>query len=246
MTLAHLATHRSGLPRLPSNLRDVSDSRLDPYAAYGDSALLAFLDGHTLPRVPGAAYQYSNLGMGLLGHLLARRADTTYAALVRRRITGPLGLADTRIRLTGEQQARFAQGHARAGAATSPWHFAALAGAGALRSSAADMLAFLRAHRQALSTHPDTASVLQRAMRQAATPHAPTGTDAARIGFGWHQSTRDGHEVLWHNGGTGGFRSLVALDRSTGHGIVVLVSAARSSQLVTNEGLALLDTLPSE
>jgi CubicO group peptidase (beta-lactamase class C family) len=245
MTLGHLATHRSGLPRLPANL-GATARPWDPYAAYGDSALYAFLDGYTLPRAPGTSYQYSNLGAGLLGHLLARRADTTYAALVRRRITGPLGLADTRICLTDAQRLRFAQGHTRAGASTSPWHFDALAGAGVLRSTPADLLSYLRAHGRALTADPDTATTLHRAMWRATTVHAPTDRENTRIALGWHQSTREGHEVLWHNGGTGGFRSLAALDLDTGHGVVVLVSTALSSRRVLEAGMTLLRILRSD
>jgi CubicO group peptidase (beta-lactamase class C family) len=245
VTLGHLATHRSGLPRLPANL-GATARPWDPYAAYGDSALYAFLDGRSLPRAPETSYQYSNLGAGLLGHLLARRADTTYAALVRRRITGPLGLADTRTRLTDAQRLRFAQGHTRTGASTSPWHFDALAGAGALRSTPADLLSYLRAHRRALTADPDTATTLHRAMRRATTVHAPTDRENTRVALGWHQSTREGHEVLWHNGGTGGFRSLAALDRDTGHGVVVLVSAALSSRRVLEAGMTLLRILRSD
>jgi CubicO group peptidase (beta-lactamase class C family) len=245
VTLGHLATHRSGLPRLPANL-GATARPWDPYAAYGDSALYAFLDGYTLPRAPGTSYQYSNLGAGLLGHLLARRADTTYAALVRRRIAAPLGLSDTRIQLTGAQRSRFAQGHTRAGASAAPWHFDALAGAGALRSTAADLLSYLQAHRRALTAGPDTATTLHRAMRRATTVHAPTDRESTRIGLGWHQSTRGGHEVLWHNGGTGGFRSFVALGRDTGHGVVVLVSAALSARRVTETGMTLLHARRSD
>ena len=245
VTLGHLATHRSGLPRLPANL-GATARPWDPYAAYGDSALYAFLDGYTLPRASGTGYQYSNLGAGLLGHLLARRADTTYAALVRRRITVPLGLSETRIRLTDAQHSRFAQGHTRAGAPTSPWHFDALAGAGALRSTAGDVLAYLRAYRHALAAASGPTLALQQAMRRALRPRAPTGRDSTHVGLAWHQSTRDGHEVFWHNGGTGGFRSLAALDRDTGHGVVVLVSTALSSRRVTKTGMALLHALRSD
>lgn len=240
MTLAHLARHRSGLPRLPANLKGVMNSRRDPYAAYGDSALHALLDDYSLPRAPGTAYQYSNLGMGLLGHLLARRADTTYAALVRRRITRPLGLSDTRVHLSPDRDDRFAQGYDQMGRPTPPWHFGALAGAGALRATATDLIAYLRAHRHALTADPDTTTALQRAMRRAATIRAATDRENTRIGLGWHQSARDGHEVLWHNGGTGGFRSVVALDRETGHGVVVLTSTSLSSQVVLKTGRALL------
>jgi len=246
MTLAHLATHRSGLPRLPSNLKAVMSSRRDPYAAYGDSALHAFLEDYTLPRAPGTAYQYSNLGMGLLGHLLARRADTTYAALVRRRITGPLGLSDTRVHLSPDRDDRFAQGYDQMGRPTPPWHFEALAGAGALRATATDLLAYLRAHRHALAADLDTTTAVQRAMRRAATIRGATDRGHARIGLGWHQSIRDGHAVLWHNGGTGGFRSLLALDRESGHGVVVLVGTALSSHTVLETGRALLRALRSD
>lgn len=246
MTLAHLAMHRSGLPRLPSNLRAVASSRLDPYAAYGDSALYAFLDGYTLSRTPGAQYRYSNLGMGLLGHLLARRADTTYAALVRRRIAAPLGLSDTRIHLTDDQEDRFAQGYNRVGLPTPPWQFDALAGAGALRSTAADMLNYLRAHRTALRASPDTASILTRAMQRALAPRAATDSENTRIGFAWHETRRDGRWIVVHTGGTGGFRSFVGLDQSTGNGAVVLVSAALSSKRVAGVGLRLIDALRAE
>jgi len=239
LTLVHLATHRAGLPRLPSNL-NVNASPWDPYAAYGDSALYAFLDGYTLPRAPGATYEYSNLGMGLLGHLLARQADTTYAALVRQRIATPLGLSDTRIRPTANQEERFAQGYTRIGAPAPPWHFDALAGAGALRSTAADMLAYLRAHRRALRAAPDTASTLERAMQRALSPRAQAGSNHSRIGLAWHQTTRDGHRIVWHTGGTGGFRSIIGLDRDTGRGAVVLVNTAVSSKAVLEAGLLLM------
>ncbi|MFB6271700.1 MAG: serine hydrolase domain-containing protein [Salinibacter sp.] len=243
MTLAHLATHRSGLPRLPTNLREGDFSRLDPYAAYGDSALYAFLDDYTLPRASGTQYEYSNLGMGLLGHLLAHRADTTYAALVRRRIADPLGLSDTRVDLMAEQEERLAQGYNRLGVPTPPWHFAALAGAGALRSTAADMLAYLRAHRRALRAALDTSSRLERAMRRALRPHAATDSDSTRIGLGWHETQHGGHRIVWHNGGTGGFRSFVGLDRATGRGVVVLVNTALPSATVDEAALRLLKHL---
>jgi CubicO group peptidase (beta-lactamase class C family) len=244
MTLAHLATHRSGLPRLPTNL-NAAARPADPYAAYGDSALYAFLDGYTVPRPPGARYVYSNLGMGLLGHLLARRADTTYAALVRRRVAAPLGLSDTRVYLSADQQRRFVQGHNRAGAPTSAWHFEALAGAGALRSTARDLLAYLRAHRRALAAAPDTASARTRAMVRALRPGASGPQADTRLGFAWHITLHDGRPVAWHSGGTGGFRSFVGLDRETGHGAVVLVGTAVSSRAVIENGLRLLEALRS-
>ena len=67
ITLAHLATHRSGLPRSPSNLSP-ADGEADPYANYTVEQLYAFLSAYELRRDAGAVHVYSNLGAGLLGH----------------------------------------------------------------------------------------------------------------------------------------------------------------------------------
>lgn len=240
-TLEHLVTHRSGLPRLPSNM-DVRAVPRDPYSTYCDHDLMAFLDEHSLSRAAGDRFAYSNLGMGLLGFLLARRADTTYAALVRQRIAAPLGLSDTRVHLTTEQRSRLVQGYDRSGRPASPWHFGPLAGAGALRSTATDMLSYLQAHRAALAT-PPSESVLHRAMRRAVSPRATAGTPDTQIGMAWHVTERKGTRMVWHNGATGGFRSFVGFDRATGRGVVVLVSASVSPQTVTRDGFALLEHL---
>ena len=105
ITLMHLATHTSGLPRLPDNM--APKDPLNPYADYTAKQMDEFLNKHKLRRAPGE-YEYSNFGAGLLGELLARRAGKTYEALVVERIADPLGMDDTRITLTKEQQARFA------------------------------------------------------------------------------------------------------------------------------------------
>jgi CubicO group peptidase (beta-lactamase class C family) len=243
ITLGQLVTHRSGLPRLPANLQPIPDPT-DPYAHYTVGDLYAFLDGYRPARPPDSAYAYSNLGMGLLGHVLARRADTSYAALVQQRIATPLGLADTRITLTADPQRRFARGYNPAGAPTPPWHLPTLAGAGALRSTAADMLTYLRAH----LAPPDTTR-LGRARQRATTPVAPAdlGDNAAfagtRIGYGWHVTPRDGQTITWHNGGTGGFSSFAGFNRATGHGVVVLVSTGGIARTATETGFTLLTRL---
>lgn len=109
ITLAHLATHTSGLPGLPSNLQ-VRDST-NPYAAYTVERMYQFLTGYTLARDIGAEYEYSNLGMGLLGHALARRAGKSYEALLIERVLAPLDLDATRIAPTQAMRARFVKGH---------------------------------------------------------------------------------------------------------------------------------------
>ena len=143
ITLLDLSTHTSGLPRLPSNLK-LKDP-LNPYADYSVDDLYQFLSGYTLPRDPGSEFEYSNLGAGLLGHLLAYRAGTDYESLVGRRITQPLGMPDTGITLSCSMEQRLATGHNAMLAPAANWDFPTLAGAGALRSTANDMLTFLEA-----------------------------------------------------------------------------------------------------
>ena len=143
ITLHDLSTHSSGLPRLPGNM-ELKDLR-NPYADYGVDDLYQFLSGCTLPRDPGSELEYSNLGAGLLGHLLAYRAGMNYESLIGSRITEPLGMLDTGIALSSSMRQRMATGHNPTLTPVANWDFPTLAGAGALRSSANDMLTFLEA-----------------------------------------------------------------------------------------------------
>ena len=96
ITLLDLSMHCSGLPRVPGNLNPKDPA--NPYADYSVDDLYQFLSGYTLPRDPGSEVECSNLGAGLLGHILARRAGTDYETLVRARITEPLSMPDTVLR----------------------------------------------------------------------------------------------------------------------------------------------------
>ena len=139
ITLVDLATHSSGLPRDPTNLNAVNPA--DPLAGYDEALMMAFLKAHVLRRPPGTLYEYSNLGMSLLGIALAKRAGTSYDALVRTRILDPLKMYDTRITLTASQQARFATGHDAGLQPTSAWHLLSYAAAGRkLHSTVPDLL----------------------------------------------------------------------------------------------------------
>ena len=144
IALRDLAIHRSGLPRLPDNLVPVDVG--NPYADYTIEQMYRFLDEYELPRDVGAQFEYSNLGVGLLGHVLALRAGMDYEALFIERIAEPLGLADTRIALSADLQSRLATGHDLGGRPVANWDLPTLAGAGALRSTANDLLDFLAAN----------------------------------------------------------------------------------------------------
>ena len=143
ITLGDLASHVSGLPRLPTNM--ASTNPRNPYADYTVDQLYAFLSGYELPRDAGAQDQYSNLGGGLLGHVLALRAGMSYEALVESRITRPLGMTSTRITLSDDMRGRLASGYDATLQPASNWDLPTLAGAGALRSTVNDLLLFLSA-----------------------------------------------------------------------------------------------------
>ena len=146
ITLAHLAEHTAALPRLPGNLWATVTDQKNPYRDYQVAHLYEYLSGAAIGFPPGTGVAYSNLGAGLLGHVLALRAGRPFEGLLAERVLRPLGLADTGITLSADQAARLAPGHTGKGEPTPNWDIPSLAGAGALRSTAAEMLTFLRAN----------------------------------------------------------------------------------------------------
>src|SRR5215831_6875743 len=216
ITLQDLATQSSGLPRLPSNLkpRDMAN----PYADYSVEQLYAFLSSYELPRDIGAKFEYSNLGGGLLGHVLTLRAGMDFEALVRKRITEPLGMTSTAIALSPALKPRLATGHDDKLKPVANWDFPTLAGAGALRSTANDMLTFLAANLGYTKTPLDPAMSAMLAVRR------PTDDPNLEIGLAWF-IRKAGEPIIWHNGGTGGYRSFVGYDPKKRIGVVVLANA---------------------
>jgi len=231
ITLLDLATHSSGLPGMPTNF--TSSDNENPYADYTTAQLFAFLASHTLRREIGATYEYSNLGVGLLGQALSFRAGRSYEALVAERVTGPLKLTDTRIALTPSMQQRLAPGHTGSGLVAKNWDLPTLAGAGALRSTMNDMLTYAHMQASSPSTPLGTAFAFTHAERHA----GPTPN--MTIGLAWHRfKTPAGRTIVWHNGGTGGYKSFIGFDEASGDAIVVLANSANS---VDEIGLHLLD-----
>jgi serine-type D-Ala-D-Ala carboxypeptidase/endopeptidase len=236
ITLVDLATHTSGLPRLwsPFSPKDSTN----PYADFTVDDMYRFLSGHELRRDPGAQYEYSNLGGGLLGHVLSRRAGMDYESLVRARITGPLGMNDTRIVLTPEMRGRLAVGHNAALKPVPNWDLPTLAGAGALRSTVNDLLKF------AAMAAGDTSTPLAKAMALSLSVRRPTGpaAGAGEVALGWHINKVNQRELVWHNGGTGGYRSILVVDPVTHTGVVVLSNTSTGAG-VDDIGRHLLEPL---
>lgn len=226
ITLEQLATHSSGLPRIPSNM--VADSLVNPYADYGRDKLFAFLNGYQIPRKPGAEWAYSNLGMGLLGTLLADKAGSSYGNLLQERIAKPLAMADTTVSLSSKQLPRLAPPH-RGGLSVSNWDFAALAGCGAVRSTVSDLLKLVAAEVDPASS-PLKASIQLVSQRRRAIPGVRWS-----MALGW-MIAGDG-TTLWHNGQTGGYSSSVFVNPGLKKGVVVLANGADSAVDVLGERL---------
>ncbi|PLR25238.1 serine hydrolase [Caulobacter zeae] len=234
ITLIDLATHTSGLPRLPDNM-PMTDP-LNPYADYGPDLLDAFLRRYSLTRDVGAAYEYSNLGAGLLGRALAQRAGGDYETVLRKRVLAPLGMSSTAIALSPALEARFSPGHTADLATTPHWDLPTLAGAGGLRSSADDLLKLLAAELGYVDTP------LRAAMVGQLDPRRPVGGDV-QVALGWHVAATPKGEIVSHGGGTMGFQTFVGFDQTSGVGVVVL-SNASGAMGVEDLGLHLLTGAP--
>lgn len=212
VTLASLSTHTSGVPRLPKGLAVSGSLELllhgrNPYTA----TLPELLHQAAATPVGKPRPAYSNLGYQLLGHALASAADTTYAELVRTRVAVPLDLDPFYVPATpADLRPEAVAGVSRRGKAREPWADAALGPAGGIRASIRAMSRFARA---TLDGRAPGMAALE--------PVAPFGR-GARIGAAWMTVDLRGTQLTWHNGGTGGFRSLIALDREAATGVVVL------------------------
>ncbi len=217
ITLLELAEQNSGLPEMPTNFAPSNLS--DPYADYGAAQLYDFLGSYVLTRAPATKFEYSNVGVGLLGTLLSNAAHLDYASLVESGVLTPLGMNETAAGLTPEIRARLMPGFTQELTPSPAWTLTGLAGAGAINSSMHDMLLYLRANMNA------PAGPLGKAMAFAQTPRSDTTiAPFMKIGLNWFTNI-DSH-ITWHNGQTGGYHSFLGFDRASGIGIVVLTNVA--------------------
>jgi CubicO group peptidase (beta-lactamase class C family) len=215
ITLVDLATHSSGLGR-PQG-RQIAD-RTNPWGDYTTDLLYDLLRSYELTRDVGEAFEYSNVGVGLLGHALALRSDTSYEALVTSRILRPLGMFSTVITVDDSVRDRVAPGHNEDGERVASWTTPGIQGAGALRSTADDLLTFVGAN----LSPPD--GPLGRALRRSHEPHFSVTPDR-HIALNW-MIVEDGvgNRIHSHGGATGGYRAYVAFDSARGVGLVVLAN----------------------
>ena len=227
--LKHLSNHYSGIPRLPDNM-PFSDP-LNPYADYDRELLWEFLNKHELSRAPEATYEYSNLAVGLLGTLLADQKGKSYDELIFEEISSKLDMKDTRVQLNEDQKLRLSPGH-DGNKQVKNWDLNCLEGAGAIRSSASDMLNFLMYQ---MEMYP---SSLSRAMKLGQKGTAALGNEKDSVALGWHIKHGEGSKIIWHNGQTGGYHAFLGFDKAKKKGVVVLSNSTTS---IDDIGLHFLD-----
>lgn len=215
-TLGELASHRSGLPRLEPGLaaavRSASFSLLgrDPYTNDVDDLVAAARDADVSGE---GTVAYSNFGVAVLGQAVAAARESSYADLLERDVFEPLGMTASDAPVTKEALAADApRGLAGSGRPAEPWTMNAEAPAGGVRSTAADMARYAKA---LLTADPalgvDPATTLD--------PRFDDGD--RRIGLAWFTETLGDRAITWHNGGTGGYSSMLALDREAGSAVFV-------------------------
>ncbi len=218
ITFGNLSDHTSGLPRMPENFLPSNPG--NPYADYTVDQMYSFLSRYELTRDIGSVYEYSNFAQGLLGHILALNAGVSYESLMIKTIAKPLGMKETKITLDENMKKNLAKGHAN-GVEAENWDLPTLAGAGAIRSSSYDMLRFLSANLGFLKTPLSSAMNKTHEAR-----HDKAG--GLRVGLAWHISKGKNGDVIWHNGGTGGYRAFAGFVKETGMGVILLTNSTES------------------
>ena len=229
LTLLDLSSQHSGLPRMPANFNPADP--FNPYADDDAQLLYAFMGHQGVAILPHVPFVYSNLGVGLLGQALANCAGKPYPLLLHEKVTSPLGMHDTSIKLSHAHQARFVQGYSPDHRPAHPWDLDALAGAGAIRSTAHDMLTYLESY-----LHPDRlpssvkafpdGSTLAASIAASCVLHGEAGP-GMHIGLNWFYNDSAG--AYWHNGGTGGFSSYAQFNQNQDYALIVLCNTASNS-----------------
>lgn len=230
ITFKTLANHTSGLPRMADNWNRVAEfDKSDPYAAYDRQALFSFLKHYEGAHEPGTEYEYSNLGYGLLGELIAIIHKKTYMQCLEELVLTPLQLSNTTDHPDEKKEQVVIPGLDKDRNITPSWNWKALVGAGGLKSNIRELMLFAVEQFKMPENELQNAMALTRQF----TFVTPENTD---IGLAWHISMmEDGMIYLHHTGGTAGSSSFIGLSPDTKSAVVVLSNAAESVDVVSTE-----------
>jgi CubicO group peptidase (beta-lactamase class C family) len=225
VTLKQLVTHTSGFPSVPKpllakiiKLVGEENLMLDPYSHLNPQFIFDYLRTTEDKLKPGR-FEYSNFGMGLLGHILENATGRDFESLVAEKVLVPLDMRGTGITLTQEMEDQLAQGYTAKGELAPMWTFSSLAGAGAFNSNVEDMMRFIRANIEDDSSNSQSFKKM----------HVPQFDGVT--GIGWMQPTFldkvfGNRKIIWHNGMVGGYASYVSIDLDAKNGTVVLMNKA--------------------
>ena len=224
VTLKQLATHTSGFPSFPKShvIKAIElagkENLMHPYSHLGPKYIFEYLET-TEGYGTSGRFEYSNFGMGLLGHVLELVTKRNLESLAAEKLLAPLDMRNTAITLTPEMKEHLAQGYTASGEPSPVWTFSALAGAGAFNSNAEDMMRFVRAN-------IENGSPMSRTLKKMHEPQFGGDT-----GIGWLQPMFldkfvGNKTVVWHSGMVGGYASYVSVDTKSKIGIVVFSNKA--------------------
>jgi CubicO group peptidase (beta-lactamase class C family) len=244
LTPLELADFTSGMPDDPTNLPRLLERRSIDYYTVND--FLTWASRYEPTTQLPAPYRYSNAGIGLLSYLVATATGKTWEDQVNSEILQPLGMADTTLRPTPEQQKRLAQGHNRAGQDAPRWPVFAWYAAGGLRSTAQDMISFGEAYlgHKEVNGKPVSAELIA-AMQLAQKPiyTMPNGNKQA---MAWVNNIGGGnpnlHPVIMKNGGTAGFGTGIAINPTKDAAIFIGMNQAGAQPIA--KGVEILRHLP--
>ena len=239
ITFKQLANHTSGLPRIPPGFVWESLWHMDnPYKDYDEAKLRDFMSNEMeLANEPGISWQYSNIGMGILGYTLTQIEGKTYEEMLQQRIFDPLDMQHSTIqqRLVAD---KLVPGLTKRGKAATNWDLGAIPGAGAILSTAEDLAKFAQAN-----FDPNNEAMKVQ--------HQKTFTvnNDRDMALGWFIRNQDTKQLYWHSGGTGGYRSLMVLDIDSKQGVIVLSNISSGHEhagRISSLGFALLNSMGNQ
>ncbi len=232
-TIEMLSNHSSGIPRMPSNFDLYATDSLNPYKYYEEQQMFSFYKSFKLMRKPGSQYEYSNLAAATLGLILEHIYKQSFEELIIEKICDPLKMNDTREFIRKNDSSRVAVGYDENGKYNGPWDFKAFAAAGSIRSDAADMLIYAKAQ---LGNAPTSLN------KDIQLTHIVTFKDSsATVALGWHYIKAGNEEILFHNGGTGGYRSYLGINLNKKVAAIILSNTAVSVDHIGNALVKYLD-----
>ena len=219
ITLMNLAAQDSGLPFNADN--HVPNAGIEGLNAYTADDLYVFLSKYHLTQMPGNKFQYSNIGMALLGHIMERQSGVDYESLVVDRICGPLNMHDTRITLTPGQRSRLATGHGADGEPAPYYNFQVMQPAGSFHSTAYDLLKYLSAQLGLTETGLTPVIMQSHMILHESDPYFG---DSAIPWVNRGVYVPVGSRLLGHAGGTAGQSTFIGFDLQKKRGVVVLTN----------------------